>query len=249
MTYHSPSAQLPIESPLLRDLILCADVHAEVRELSSGLSSAVSGEVCHIHDRIERKLICVIGGTPSWVDSPRPLFRPNTTRTGVAVPANRWRCHLVRARNERWCLVKNKNAICLNIKRRSERPGIIRDIINTCMQTTNKKRRSTRIHPNQNHKKHRCHIENMKTQSKTTTDNHGTSRTARRFYSTLYRVRRAVVHVPRRLRLGRRKCLLTCSGLHAPLHMVRHRPRELTHLVLAPRTDSQLGRVHARHHR
>ncbi|KAF8598511.1 hypothetical protein BDV93DRAFT_478396 [Ceratobasidium sp. AG-I] len=45
VTYHSPSAQLPIGLPVLRDLVLCADVHAEVRELSSGLSSAVSGEV------------------------------------------------------------------------------------------------------------------------------------------------------------------------------------------------------------
>ncbi|KAG8692277.1 hypothetical protein FRC08_009879 [Ceratobasidium sp. 394] len=45
VTYHSPTPALPIESDVLRELITCCDVHAEVRELSSGLSSAVSGEV------------------------------------------------------------------------------------------------------------------------------------------------------------------------------------------------------------
>ncbi|KAJ1305375.1 hypothetical protein OPQ81_000390 [Rhizoctonia solani] len=43
--YHSPLRGLPIESDVLRDLVTSCDVHAEVRELSSGLSSAVSGEV------------------------------------------------------------------------------------------------------------------------------------------------------------------------------------------------------------
>ncbi|CAE6480194.1 unnamed protein product [Rhizoctonia solani] len=43
--YHSPLRDLPIESDVLRELVTSCDVHAEVRELSSGLSSAVSGEV------------------------------------------------------------------------------------------------------------------------------------------------------------------------------------------------------------
>ncbi|CAE6469498.1 unnamed protein product [Rhizoctonia solani] len=43
--YHSPSQDLPIESDVFRNLVTSCDVHAEVRELSSGLSSAVSGEV------------------------------------------------------------------------------------------------------------------------------------------------------------------------------------------------------------
>ncbi|GAB1522788.1 hypothetical protein RhiTH_005912 [Rhizoctonia solani] len=43
--YHSPSRDLPIESDVFRNLLTGCDVHAEVRELSSGLSSAVSGEV------------------------------------------------------------------------------------------------------------------------------------------------------------------------------------------------------------
>ncbi|CAE6470365.1 unnamed protein product [Rhizoctonia solani] len=43
--YHSPLRDLPIESGVLKDLVASCDVHAEVRELSSGLSSAVSGEV------------------------------------------------------------------------------------------------------------------------------------------------------------------------------------------------------------
>ncbi|KAG8680705.1 hypothetical protein FRC09_018036 [Ceratobasidium sp. 395] len=45
ITYHSPTLALPIESDVLRELITCCDLHAEVRELTSGLSSAVSGEV------------------------------------------------------------------------------------------------------------------------------------------------------------------------------------------------------------
>ncbi|KAG9123662.1 hypothetical protein FRC07_014358 [Ceratobasidium sp. 392] len=45
ITYHPPTPTLPIESDVLRELITCCDVHVEVRELSSGLSSAVSGEV------------------------------------------------------------------------------------------------------------------------------------------------------------------------------------------------------------
>ncbi|EUC67588.1 elongator complex protein, putative [Rhizoctonia solani AG-3 Rhs1AP] len=47
--YHSPMRDLPIESGVLKDLVTSCDVHAEVRELSSGLSSAVSGEVALHH--------------------------------------------------------------------------------------------------------------------------------------------------------------------------------------------------------
>ncbi|KDN37633.1 hypothetical protein RSAG8_10038, partial [Rhizoctonia solani AG-8 WAC10335] len=43
--YHSPLRELPVEFDVLRDLVTSCDVHAEVRELSSGLSSAVSGVV------------------------------------------------------------------------------------------------------------------------------------------------------------------------------------------------------------
>ncbi|QRV78379.1 hypothetical protein RhiJN_06394 [Ceratobasidium sp. AG-Ba] len=45
ITYHSPTPTLPLESDVLRDLVMSCDIHVEVRELSSGLSSAVSGEV------------------------------------------------------------------------------------------------------------------------------------------------------------------------------------------------------------